>query len=230
MRRRRDHSARHARAGADDARASNRGAGAGNPAWPPLRQDRRPGAELVRWRAHRRHDAVDGRRRRATADFFRPVSAATAHLRLRAICHLCLHGVVGSAGCWGHARRRIVRIGIAVAGASTESARGDCAAAGIQSVWRRVSRRDAGLAYAQGVWPGSGVWADAGGEGEGAFGWHFLGACGKHIDARHHRSGHGARRGARPLIGGVSCHAWADEHRVAADRADGRHGDLSPVA
>ena len=68
-----------------------------------LRQDRRHSARLVRRRAHRRHDAVDGRRRRATADFLRPVPAATAHLRLRAIRHLRLHGVVGPAGRGCHA-------------------------------------------------------------------------------------------------------------------------------
>jgi ATP-binding cassette subfamily C protein CydCD len=92
------------------------------------------GPKLVRRRAHRRHDAVDGRRRRATADFF---GQYLPQLLISACAPFAIFAFMAWWDCRLRAScspRRIVRIGIAVAGASTESARGDCAAAGIQSV------------------------------------------------------------------------------------------------
>ena len=63
-------------------------------------------AGLVRRRAHRRRDAVDGRRRRAVADLLRAVYAAGIDRRLRAARDLRLHGVVGRAGRHRHAGAR----------------------------------------------------------------------------------------------------------------------------
>ncbi len=71
---------------------------AGGFARPSLRQGRRAGPGMVCRRAHRRGDAVDRRRRRAAADFFRPVCPAVVHRGADAAGDLRLHRLLGRAG------------------------------------------------------------------------------------------------------------------------------------
>ena len=90
--------ARRVRLRADHAGARHRRPRAALAAAGPVRQDRLPRPGLVRRRAHRRGDAVRGRRRGAAPELLRPVSAATDHSPLRTGRHLPVHGVVGPAG------------------------------------------------------------------------------------------------------------------------------------
>ncbi len=211
-------------------RASHGGTRAGGPARPAIRQDCRPGSRLVRRRTHRRRDAVRHRWRRAVADLLRPVPAAGVDRCLRAAGDLRLHGILGRAGGFGDARRRAVHPGGTGSCARAHRSGIARAPARVQGVRRGIPRCDAGPADAEGVRPERRVRADAGRQGARAVGQHVPGVGHQHPDTWHHRPWLCVRRGGGAGAGRVSRPPRRDEHRGAADRADGRHRDLPAIA
>ena len=124
---------------------------AGDPARQALRQDRRTGAGLVRRRAHRRRDAVGGRRRRAVAELFRPVRAAGLGRGADPDRDLRLYRVVGRAGRAGHAGRGAGDADRAGLVPRDRAAHRHGAAAGDEGVRLGIPRRRAGSADPEGV-------------------------------------------------------------------------------
>ncbi len=188
------------------------------------------GPGMVRRRAHRRGHAVGRRWGRAAADLFRPVCPAGLHRGADAAGDLRLHRLLGRAGRGGDAglrARDLDRAGRLRAARAPLQPR----APGRSEVFRLgVSRRRPGPADLEGIRSEPRLWTAARRQSAGAVRPFAAGIVDGRDDPRHHRLRGGDRRcvglGPRRLAG----LSRPDEHRGIADRADGRHRGLPPVA